>query len=468
MDKFENFLIEQMRLHIGICFDAEALDYFNNCQLIFTTMNEIKSVDGPCIAILTEEKNDIVPDKIEHVKINEVDFTLLNIIKGPGPDWVEHKVDGITIWYESIDNKIIPAWNHFQIIYDLFSFRAERENTTRDRHKRLKSVDNPYLSAGLGGTPIFNEFVYLLLMCIKGSQNKSCLFSDITDWVSPLKFVLSHDCDVLLGHNKFSQIGRTYQMIRGIAHFNFHASTYPLWMFVNLLNPRKFYMNNIYAMIDLERQFGFTSILYILNGSGGRFGFRNNLSAVEELVSNIPEHWEIGLHYNYDTYLNPEKFGQQKRELEKILGYQVSSGRAHYLKFDPLVSFQQLEDHSINFDESLGISDSNGFRLGLAGVFFPFLFKEKRVANVLCLPLQYWDSHLNTEGKLVEFEKSLVHLSKIGGVMSMLFHPGQFYNWETPEMDGTYFRVLKAFKSVNARSVTTKFLVEKAELLSLQ
>ena len=46
-------------------------------------------------------------------------------------------------------------------------------------------------------------------------------------------------------------------------------------------------MKNVYAMIDIERQFGFKSILYILNGIGGRYGFRNDFSAVKELLKNV-------------------------------------------------------------------------------------------------------------------------------------------------------------------------------------
>jgi hypothetical protein len=225
-------------------------------------------------------------------------------------------------------------------------------------------------------------------------------------------------------------------------------------------------MNNIYAMIDLERQFGFTSILYILNGVGGRFGFRNNFSAVRELLENIPKTWDIGLHYNYDTLLDDASFLRQKNELQTALGREVFSGRAHYLKFDPLRSFYQLERQGIRFDESLGTSDENGFKIGMAGVFFPLLIQDKEVSSVLSLPLQFWDAHLNTKSKIINFESSIRHLSKVGGVVSILFHPGTFYNIEDSNMDGVYFKVLKALQAVEAKSVSPNFLIQQASYFS--
>jgi hypothetical protein len=86
----------------------------------------------------------------------------------------------------------------------------------------------------------------------------------------------------------------------------------------------------------------------------------------------------------------------------------------------------------------------------------------ERASSVLALPLQFWDSHLDGEEKIADFEDSLKHLSKIGGVVSLLFHPGQFYNLEAPKMDGVYYRALKALQGVEAESVSPDFLIQQA------
>ena len=463
--EISEYFREQIRIHIGVCYKKDALDCFDQASLIFVPYDEIQTLSSPCVAFPNDIKNQSEPNNITRLRFNGTTYTFYNKIERPSSSWDEICIDGVAIWYQNKNGVIVPAWNHFQNIVDLLSFRAERDCNLRDQHQRLSSETNSYLVAGLGEVPVFNEFVNILLACLVGKKLGNNLFPDITSWVRPLNVVLSHDCDVLLGNDKWSQIGRIAKGIKGCLKGDFSSLFFPFWMVYNLFKPRKFFMNNVYGMIDLERQFGYSSILYVLNGVGGRFGFRNNFSAVQELLENIPKNWDVGLHYNYDTYLDDESFFHQKNELETTLGREVFSGRAHYLKFDPLRSFYQLEKQGIKFDESLGISDGNGFRLGMAGVFFPLLIQDNKVSSVLSLPLQFWDSHLTTESKIINFEKSITHLSKIGGVVSLLFHPGQFYNIEYSNMDGVYFRVLKALQSVNAKSVSPNSLIEQVEYL---
>jgi hypothetical protein len=466
INEISQYLREQIRIHIGICYKKDALDCFDQSALFFVPFDEIQELTSPCVAFPIDIKNQAEPSNVTHSSFNGTTYTFYNKIERPSSAWDEICIDGVAIWYRNKSGVIIPAWNHFQNIVDLFSFRAERDSNVRDQHQRLSSEANPYLVAGLGEVPVFNEFVNILLACLLGKKSGNNLFPDISSLVRPLNVVLSHDCDVLLGNNIWSQIGRIYRGVKGCLRGDFYNLMFPFWMVYNLFNPRKFYMNNIYAMIDLERQFGFTSILYILNGVGGRFGFRNNFSAVRELLENIPKTWDIGLHYNYDTLLDDASFLRQKNELQTALGREVFSGRAHYLKFDPLRSFYQLERQGIRFDESLGTSDENGFKIGMAGVFFPLLIQDKEVSSVLSLPLQFWDAHLNTKSKIINFESSIRHLSKVGGVVSILFHPGTFYNIEDSNMDGVYFKVLKALQAVEAKSVSPNFLIQQASYFS--
>ncbi len=462
VNQISQYLRDQIRIHIGICYKKAALDCFNNSTLVFTPLGKVCELSGPCVAIPIDLKRQPIPDDITKFIFNGITFTLYNKIEKPDNSWDEVCIDGIAVWYVNKSGVILPAWNHFQNIIDLFSFSAERNCVARDRHQRLRSRDNPYLAAGLSTVPVFNEFVFILLSCLAGKTKRQSLFSDINSWVKPLRVVLSHDCDVLLGNDKWSQFGRIARGIKGLLKGDYQNLKVPFWIGINIVNPRRYYMNNVYGMLDLERQFGFSSILYILNGSGGRFGFRNEFSAVRELLANIPKGWDVGLHYNYDTLLNDFTFSSQKQELEATLGQKIISGRAHYLKFNPLRSFSQLESQGINFDESLGMSDRNGYRNGIAGVFYPLLIREKRVSSVLSLPLQFWDSHLTSELSLSGFYHSVKHLSKIGGVVSLLFHPGQFHNIENPEMDGVYFRALKFLHSLGTQSVLPKFLIEEA------
>jgi hypothetical protein len=90
-------------------------------------------------------------------------------------------------------------------------------------------------------------------------------------------------------------------------------------------------------MMEVEHRFGFRSVLYILNGTGGRFA-RSDHRSYSALIEGTPTGWEVGIHYNYETFDSPKRFGAQLDEIQSLSGQLVISGRAHYLRFDPLVS----------------------------------------------------------------------------------------------------------------------------------
>jgi hypothetical protein len=80
-------------------------------------------------------------------------------------------------------------------------------------------------------------------------------------------------------------------------------------------------------MMEVEQRFGFRSVLYILNGTGGRFA-RSDHRSYSALIDGTPTGWEVGIHYNNDTFDSPKRFGAQFDEIQPLSGQLVISGRA--------------------------------------------------------------------------------------------------------------------------------------------
>lgn len=448
-----------IRAHLGINFIPEVLERFDQYDIFFLEMKDISSINKPCIVIPTDIPNQLEPQDVVPLETYHTTFTLYNKIHKPSGNWHEVSYNGVPMWYSNDHGITLPAWNYFSNIMDLLSFREERETPERDKHGRFAASQSYHELAGLGKIPIFNEFVSILVCVIYGTI-KDPDFAKMRERVRPLKFVLSHDCDILLGNDSITQPLRFGKMLKGILKGRFYSVTNIWWILYNQFFPRKFYLNNIYGMIDLEIQFRFQSIIYVLNGAGGRFGNRNSYSIIKEMLTSIPKTWEVGLHYNYNTFLNDCEFSKQKNELEEIIGRKVFAGRAHYLRFDCCRSFDQLERHDIQVDESIGFSSHNGFRSGIAGLFKPRDPGTGKVSSVYELPLQFWDAHLIGDAGLNEFSDMIHHLSCLGGVVSILFHPGKFYNPEFPEINGVYLKVLRILKDSGGQSVLPVSLAE--------
>ena len=216
-------------------------------------------------------------------------------------------------------------------------------------------------------------------------------------------------------------------------------------------------------MIDLEHSFGFTSTFYLLNGSGGRYGARSGSGILPELVKGIPNTWDVGIHYNYDTYLHYERFRAQLEELSNIVPNAIEVGRAHYLRFDSEQSLSFLESFGIRCDESAGYPDRIGYRCGIGGCFQAYDTSSAKPLDIWEVPMVIMDGTLADQyGKnsLDAFSRLLSHLGRVGGALSLLYHPGAFYNPEFPKMLGEYHKLLIECRQLRARSTTALTLIK--------
>jgi hypothetical protein len=213
----------------------------------------------------------------------------------------------------------------------------------------------------------------------------------------------------------------------------------------------------------MEMMLRFTSTFYILNGTGGRFGARSGNDIIPHTVRDIPDEWDLGMHYNYDTFLNDKKFEIQKRSLEKILNKEVKSGRAHYLRFDPDNSWSFLAAHGIKCDESVGYVSRVGYRCGIAGIFQPFDMARSKKIDIWEAPLTIMDHALIQEypNELAAFQRLIAHLSCLGGALSILFHPDIFFNPEFPQYLGLYRRILEISKQYTSCGVSAISLMNR-------
>lgn len=454
--------LDSLHAHAALCFSEEAVRALDAVPILFGPDSLAVAATRPSLIIPTDIDIPDRPDIIEELEFNGTRVMLYNPLPPPdGDDWEVIRWGQHPTWYRHLTGCIRPAWNVFSNVCDLLTFGEERRIATRDTHGRLPQSHSPRAEAGLADRPVFNDASALLMAAAAGLADGQDPRRDIRDLVLPLKVVLSHDCDILDGGDWVTQAIRLVKMFRGPLQGNWRTLLNPIWIIRNALAGRRFYFDTVPQMIDLERQLGFRSIFYILNGTGGRFGFRNKFEDVEDLLRLIPDGWDIGLHYNYDTFLDASRFADQKKQVEAITGEKLLAGRAHYLRFDPLRSFAFLEDAGIKFDESVGQIEANGYRAGVASVFRPCLEERGHQGRIWELPLQFWDCHLHQKADFLKFQTMLEHLCCVGGVTSVLFHPGNFYNPEFPEMTGVYKKVLFFLKDAGVASVTPADLLNK-------
>lgn len=448
------YLRDCIDAHVARFFTFEARARLSAVPVHWVALSSVRQPSERAVFIPIDVPAGVEPGASWSTPFGGSELTLWNRLEAPSPEWVLDDPER-PLWYRHPCGALYPSWNLAANLFDLLTLREERESAVRDVHGRFTSSMSPRAQAGLLASPIFNDSVAALVAACdalaSGQEPVRTLREGLA--LAPA-LVLSHDLDQLRGNDVWTQAARLSRILRPRTPGQRLANA---WYAVeNAVRPKRYYWNNIVGMIAIERMLGFTSTLYFLNGSGGRYGARSGSSMIAAAASLAPRAWPRGMHYNYDTYLDRGRFDAQRRELETLLGEPMRAGRAHYLRFDSQQSWRFLLQQGIRVDESLGYPDAVAYRAGIAGPYCPYDADRGEAMPLLEMPMVAMESTLAAQGPehaVQTFTRMLGHLQVVGGGLSLLFHPGQFHNPEYPETLGLYRRLLGIARDIGARSM---------------
>lgn len=446
------YLEGEIAFHLRHHFRPEALAAWRALRLRWAPYGELADARDD-VAIPTDLAAPAAVGDAWTVAFAGTRLTLWNRV--PRPDgWRGVPNDDRPLWYERGATRM-PAWNLFGNLVRLLTLAEETAVGARDRHGRFVGAMSPRDAPGLLAVPAFNEAVAALAGVALWRQSGSREGHEaIGGALEPPGVALSHDVDLLRGDDVVTQAVRAVRFARPLLR-----ARRPDWnagraIVVNALSPRRHYLETISRLVELERAAGARSSFYFLNGTGGRFGARSGATDIPAARAAVPDGWNLGMHYNYDTLACAEAFRRQRKELERLLGRAVDGGRAHYLRFDPARSFVFLESQGLRYDESLGYPDRIGYRSGVAGAFHAPDGAAGEARRLVEIPLAVMDGTLADRHPgqgLAVVERLLGHLARIGGTLSILVHPGVFGNPELEDPATPYDALLAAARRLRAR-----------------
>jgi hypothetical protein len=439
----------------------EGLRLLRNARIKVVPCASLRDARGSEIVLPADVATPLTPQEPKKVPFNGTFLTLFNPVPRPGSEWQALPDEAAPAWWRHPTGALTPAWNMLGNVYDLLSFREDAATTARDRHGRLPVAASARTAAAIGKVPVVNEALALLLDAIAAMERGTAPTFRLDGLIEAPALVLSHDCDLLRGDDAITQAIRAYRIVQPCLRGRAPRLGLLRIIFANYRHPYRYFLDDLIKMLAVERRFGYRSIMYVLNGTGGRFGARSGLAAVRRLLERVPAGWEI--HYNYDTFHQPDRFAAQKNEIEALIGEAVTAGRAHYLRFDPRKSPAFVAERGIRFDESIGWSSQNAYKAGIAAPFRPLNEAVGSRVDVIELPLVFMDTNVaEGEDGYLSFKNLLEHLEKIGGVIGVLFHPGTFANPERPDLEGLYLRILKLANEARTRNLMPSDIIRIA------
>jgi hypothetical protein len=164
--------------------------------------------------------------------------------------------------------------------------------------------------------------------------------------------------------------------------------------------------------------------------------------AIQRVVRDLDRGgWEVGLHGSYRSYDDRDRLRTELRRVEELVGHEVVGVRQHYLNLDVPDTWRHHRALGLDYDTSLGSSETVGFRHGHRPL-RPF------DDEFVVFPLTMMENALFDHGGDVaaaweECEAVLDEAREERAVATVLWHPRVFNEREFPGYRRLYRRLVE-------------------------
>lgn len=175
-------------------------------------------------------------------------------------------------------------------------------------------------------------------------------------------------------------------------------------------------------------------VFFFLAADSGPFDVNNPVDepAFGQVVGQVAEWSETGLHPSYKSADEPAVLSMEKRRLEQLAGRELSKSRQHFLRLSLPLTYRRLLETGIREDYSMGYADAPGFRAGTAIPFRWYDLEREIQTDLLVVPFQAMDVTLrqylglSPEEAVARTMSLCEKVAAYGGVFVLIWHNSSF------------------------------------------
>lgn len=203
-------------------------------------------------------------------------------------------------------------------------------------------------------------------------------------------------------------------------------------------------------IVAIYRDLGRDFFAFIHVGKYGKFD-RRTIYPHRRFYSYIRSLYDVrfGIHPSYRASFDSELIRDEKKRLEKILGYQIKRSRQHFLRMRLPDTYRSLNAMQIEEDFTMTYASVPGFRASTAIPFHFFDLETDRITALLIRPTIVMDAtfigYLNasSEEALEKYKHLMDESYKSSGDFIMLWHNSNLTNPDKNEWFRVFEEVLK-------------------------
>lgn len=394
---------------------------------------------------------------------------------------LDYRIDKLPIFYPLFpdinshtfqkSNSLLFSHDILQQIFCLQTAYYEQEITERDSLGRIKTEATLNYKLNITQIPLVDYLFEVLISELEQYAKQEKLYFKRRNLLEKPVLLLSHDVDRVETYSFWNLLNAGKKLILSPSatqlidlgthireYFKFSQRNNPLWDF--------------FEMHALESVFKLKSTYYFLNKGVLHQDAYYSLeeARIKKLMNQMLSYGhEIGLHLTIKSNQDKELLHKNLEELEQAMGSEVTGVRSHWLKFDPLITPDILEEVGIKYDTSLGYYSKEGFRTGTCLPYKLFSFKQNRMLEVWELPLIFMDcmildyQDISQQAALTKLQNILTEVVKFNGVFTLLWHNGNFAKQQPYDRLEFYQELLKMLKESKIANLTASKLIETIE-----
>ncbi|MFO8235006.1 MAG: polysaccharide deacetylase family protein [Bacteroidales bacterium] len=327
--------------------------------------------------------------------------------------------DSLKIFFQTNDHSALP-FDIFSSIFYLISRYEEHLPFLADAHGRFEAKESLAFENNFLQEPIIDQWIYAFADTIK-KRYPETHFPE-----RKFRYISTIDIDNAYAF-LFKGISRTLgATLSSLINLNLEDNLRRYRTLAGRKDPYDTYD----IFFDLHQKYKIEPIWFFLVGNSGRFD--NNVSieknAYQNLIKQIAEKYEVGLHPSYKTSNKEDLLKSEKKNLETVIGRKVNKSRQHYLKLHVNQTYQNLIKAGIKEDYTMGYATDIGFRAGTCTPFKYYDLYNETPTELLIYPFQIMDTTLNKQKKLntneaISFIENMIEkIKKVDGTFISIWH----------------------------------------------
>lgn len=148
---------------------------------------------------------------------------------------------------------------------------------------------------------------------------------------------------------------------------------------------------------EFHRKHDLNPIYFFLVGDYDEFDKNISITITEfrELITSIADTADVGIHPSYASNTDISKLKKELGNLAQILKRDIRKSRQHFLKLTLPETYQNLLEHGITDDYTMGFATQIGFRAGTCSPFYFYNLENENKTNLRIHPFAVMDATLN-------------------------------------------------------------------------